>query len=172
MRNYSSVSPTLQINDSNSKKLTGVFFELSVFRRLSKVSSQIKMSSCAVVTATRWGIAGCGKISSDFVNSLLSNTDRESHRVVACAARSLATSQEFAKKFDVQVALEGYQTLVNHQDVDVVYVGVIHPYHLKVTATYLAIIGQWPFTVYLLYTSFNFKTGGQDGFRIGQACAV
>ena len=130
------------------------------------------MSSCAVVTATKWGIAGCGKISSDFVNSLLSNTDRESHRVVACAARSLATSQEFAKKFDVEVALEGYQALVNHQDVDVVYVGVIHPYHLKVTATYLAIIGQWPFTVYLLYTSFNFKTGGQDGFRIGQACAV
>jgi len=90
------------------------------------------MSSCAVATATRWGIAGCGKISSDFVNSLLSNTDRESHRVVACAARSLATSQEFAKKFDVEVALEGYQALVKHQDVDVVYVGVIHPYHLKV----------------------------------------
>lgn len=81
---------------------------------------------------TRWGIAGCGKISSDFVNALVSNTDPTEHKVVAAAARGLAAAQDFSRTFSIANAVEGYEGLFTRTDVDVIYVGVIHPYHLQV----------------------------------------
>ena len=44
--------------------------------------------------------------------------------------RSLAKAQEFAKKFDIPTAYEGYQQLAENPDIDVVYVGTINPVHL------------------------------------------
>ncbi|XP_058485335.1 trans-1,2-dihydrobenzene-1,2-diol dehydrogenase [Solea solea] len=80
--------------------------------------------------ATRWGICGAGKISHDFTVAL-KTLSTEEHQVVSVAARKLEDSQEFAKKHSVSRAYGSYEELARDPDVDVVYVGVIHPYHLR-----------------------------------------
>nr|XP_046227942.1 trans-1,2-dihydrobenzene-1,2-diol dehydrogenase [Scatophagus argus] len=80
--------------------------------------------------ATRWGICSAGKISHDFTVALKS-LPPEDHQVVAVAARKLEDAQEFAKKHSISRAYGDYEELARDPDIDVVYVGVIHPYHLK-----------------------------------------
>ncbi|XP_041796764.1 trans-1,2-dihydrobenzene-1,2-diol dehydrogenase [Chelmon rostratus] len=80
--------------------------------------------------ATRWGICSAGKISHDFTVALKS-LPPEDHQVVAVAARKLEDAQEFARKHSISRAYGGYEELARDPDIDVVYVGVIHPYHLS-----------------------------------------
>ncbi|XP_064596841.1 trans-1,2-dihydrobenzene-1,2-diol dehydrogenase-like [Liolophura sinensis] len=76
--------------------------------------------------ATRWGICGAGKISSDFTNSLTSQPTTE-HQVVAVAARKLDRAQEFASDHNISQAYGSYEEMAKDQNVDVVYIGTIHP---------------------------------------------
>ncbi|KAF3686835.1 Trans-1,2-dihydrobenzene-1,2-diol dehydrogenase [Channa argus] len=80
--------------------------------------------------ATRWGICSAGRISHDFTVALKS-LPAEDHQVVAVAARKLDDAQEFAKKHSISRAYGSYEELARDPDIDVVYVGVIHPYHLS-----------------------------------------
>ncbi|XP_035991918.1 trans-1,2-dihydrobenzene-1,2-diol dehydrogenase-like [Fundulus heteroclitus] len=80
--------------------------------------------------ATRWGICSAGKISHDFTVAL-KTLPAEEHQVVAVAARKLEDAQEFARKHSISHAYSSYEELARDPDIDVVYVGVIHPYHLK-----------------------------------------
>ena len=82
---------------------------------------------------TRWGILSAGDICFDFVNSIAALPEdlRVQHEVVAIAARSLKKAEEFAKKFDIPTAYEGYDKLAADPDVDVIYVGTINPVHLE-----------------------------------------
>nr|XP_053649374.1 trans-1,2-dihydrobenzene-1,2-diol dehydrogenase-like isoform X1 [Cherax quadricarinatus] len=81
--------------------------------------------------ATRWGIVSAGLISSDFVNALKLLPPGE-HRLVAVAARSLERAKSFATKNGVEKAYGSYEDLAKDPDVEVVYIGTIHPYHLPV----------------------------------------
>lgn len=81
--------------------------------------------------ATRWGIVSAGLISSDFVNALKLLPPGE-HRLVAVAARSLERAKSFATKNGVEKAYGSYEDLAKDPDVEVVYIGTIHPYHLSV----------------------------------------
>ncbi|KAM4593945.1 trans-1,2-dihydrobenzene-1,2-diol dehydrogenase-like [Odontesthes bonariensis] len=81
--------------------------------------------------ATRWGICSAGKISHDF-SVALKTLPAEDHQVVAVAARKLEDAQEFAKKHSISRAYGSYEELARDPDIDVVYVGTIHPHHLKV----------------------------------------
>lgn len=80
--------------------------------------------------ATRWGIASTGKISSDFTTAMKALKD--DHRLVAVAARSLADAQAFAKKHGAEKSYGSYEELSKDPDVEVVYIGTIHPFHLHV----------------------------------------
>ncbi|XP_029313328.1 trans-1,2-dihydrobenzene-1,2-diol dehydrogenase [Cottoperca gobio] len=80
--------------------------------------------------ATRWGICGAGMISHDFTVAL-KTLPPEDHQVVAVAARKLEDAQEFAKKHSISRAYGSYKELARDPDIDVVYVGVIHPHHLS-----------------------------------------
>ncbi|KAK7913471.1 hypothetical protein WMY93_013682 [Mugilogobius chulae] len=55
----------------------------------------------------------------------------EAQEVVAVAARNLNDAQNFAQKHNISHAYGSYEELSRDQDVDVVYIGVIHPYHVK-----------------------------------------
>ncbi|XP_042351072.1 trans-1,2-dihydrobenzene-1,2-diol dehydrogenase-like [Plectropomus leopardus] len=79
--------------------------------------------------ATRWGICSAGKISHDF-SVALRTLSPEDHEIVAVAARDLQHAEEFAKKHNIPRAYGSYDELANAPDIDVVYVGTIHPYHL------------------------------------------
>ena len=91
---------------------------VGVLRSLSKMAQ-----------ALRWGICSAGKISHDFVIGLktLPATD---HHVKAVAARSLESAQEFAKRHAIETSYGCYEELARDKDVDVVYIGAIHPAHL------------------------------------------
>ncbi|XP_062287184.1 trans-1,2-dihydrobenzene-1,2-diol dehydrogenase-like isoform X2 [Scomber scombrus] len=80
--------------------------------------------------ATRWGICSAGKISHDFSVALRTLTP-EDHEIVAVAARDLQHAQEFANKHNIPRAYGSYEELAQDPDIDVVYIGTIHPYHLS-----------------------------------------
>lgn len=80
--------------------------------------------------ATRWGICSAGKISHDFTVAL-KTLPPEDHQVVAVAARKLDDAQSFAKKHNIPHTHGSYEEMSRDPNVDVVYIGVIHPYHLK-----------------------------------------
>ncbi|KAM7423770.1 hypothetical protein PAMA_000230 [Pampus argenteus] len=80
--------------------------------------------------ATRWGICSAGKVSHDF-NVALKTLPPEDHQVVAVAARKLEDAQEFAKKHSIPQAYGSYEELATDPNIDVVYIGVIHSYHLS-----------------------------------------
>nr|XP_060636466.1 trans-1,2-dihydrobenzene-1,2-diol dehydrogenase-like [Anolis sagrei ordinatus] len=85
---------------------------------------------------TRWGICSAGKISHDFLVAL-KTLPPEDHKVVAIASRELSRAQEYAKNHSIPKAYGSYEELAQDPDVDVVYVGVIHPYHLPASLLFI-----------------------------------
>lgn len=81
--------------------------------------------------ATRWGILGAGLISSDFVKAL-GTLPEQDHQVVAVASRSLDPAADFARQHSIQRHYGSYEELLQDDEVDVVYIGTIHPTHLAV----------------------------------------
>ncbi|CAL8349790.1 unnamed protein product [Merluccius merluccius] len=86
--------------------------------------------------AARWGICSAGKISHDFTVALKSLPE-EDHQVVAVAARHLEDAQEFAEKHSIPHAYGSYEEMSADPDVDVVYIGSIHPQHLRLCLLFL-----------------------------------
>ncbi|XP_046752526.1 trans-1,2-dihydrobenzene-1,2-diol dehydrogenase-like [Diprion similis] len=81
--------------------------------------------------ALRWGIAGAGKISHDFVTALAS-LPAEEHTVVGIAARDLSRAQTFANLHKIENAYGNYKDLANDPNVEIVHIGVLIPQHLEV----------------------------------------
>lgn len=78
--------------------------------------------------ATRWGICSAGKISNDFVVAL-QTLPAQDHQAVAVAARDLNRAKEFAQSHNIPKAYGTYEELAKDPDIDIVYVGAIHPTH-------------------------------------------
>ncbi len=74
----------------------------------------------------RWGILGCGKIAAKFAADLQWVDDAE---LVAVASRDNTKSLEFAKQFQVPMAFNTYQALVECPSVDVIYIATPHGFH-------------------------------------------
>lgn len=71
----------------------------------------------------KWGVAGCGRISNDFVGALQSEPSPQVHRFVAVAsARSLESGQKFAAHHNIGRWYASYTELANDTEVQVVYV--------------------------------------------------
>ncbi|XP_076296422.1 trans-1,2-dihydrobenzene-1,2-diol dehydrogenase [Lasioglossum baleicum] len=81
--------------------------------------------------ATRWGIASAGKISHDFVSALGTLPESE-HVVIAVAATDLARAQTFSKTHKIEKAYDSYLKLAQDKDIDIVYIGAIHPMHYEI----------------------------------------
>lgn len=81
--------------------------------------------------ALKWGIAGAGRISNDFVNALGTLNEKD-HEVVAVAARDLSRAKEFAQRFGIPKAHGSYLELASDPKVEVVYVGTLNPQHFEV----------------------------------------
>ena len=82
------------------------------------------------MAALRWGICSAGKISHDFVVGI-KTLPSTSHTIVAVAARSLDSAQSFAATHSIARAYGSYDELANDPEIDVVYIGTIHPTHLS-----------------------------------------
>ena len=80
----------------------------------------------ASVPALRWGIIGPGGIAQSFADSVHKHTGQ---RIVAVASQTPGKAEAFAGPRQIQHALTSYQELVDHPDVDVVYVATTHEFH-------------------------------------------
>ncbi|QJD81762.1 Gfo/Idh/MocA family protein [Cohnella herbarum] len=95
-----------------------------------------------------WGIAGPGGISKQFAKDLV---HAKGARLVAVAGRSLEKAQAFAKEFDVDRAYGSMNELADDSEVDIVYIGTLHPAHRENALTFLragkAVLCEKPFTM-------------------------
>lgn len=76
----------------------------------------------------RWGFLGCGRISHAFAGAI---KPLETVVFQACAARSLENAQQFADAHGVAKAYDSYEALCSDPQVDVVYIGTLHPWHYE-----------------------------------------
>ncbi|XP_012533545.1 trans-1,2-dihydrobenzene-1,2-diol dehydrogenase-like [Monomorium pharaonis] len=108
------------------------------------------------MTILRWGIVSAGKISHDFVTALRSLPANE-HDIVAVAARQLSRAEAFAKLHEIKLAYDNYEKLATNKDIDIVYVGAIHPAHFEISMMMLKhgkhILCEKPLTMNLKQTT-------------------
>jgi len=107
----------------------------------------------------RWGILGCGKISSVFVKDLLLDPSTRGvsdvvHKVVAIGSRDVTKSKEWTDEHTGAgsgvKAYGTYEEVVADKDVDAVYIGTPHTFHYTGTALALRagkhVLCEKPFT--------------------------
>ncbi len=75
-----------------------------------------------------WGIISTGNISNKFAEALKILPEAE---LVAVASRNMDAAKEFANKHQVPKAYASYQELADDPDVEVVYIGTPHTFHLE-----------------------------------------
>ncbi len=78
----------------------------------------------------RWGLVGLGNISRKFATGLGVLSDAE---VYAVASRSQEKADAFGAEFGAAKCYGSYEDLANDPDVDVVYIGTPHTYHMPNT---------------------------------------
>lgn len=81
------------------------------------------------VTKLRWGIIGAGVIAHKMAEAISLDPDSE---LIAVASKTPEKAAHFAKKHGI-AACENYQTLVERDDVDVVYIATTHNFHCENT---------------------------------------
>lgn len=89
------------------------------------------MSSSTLSSSSkiRWGFISCGKITHDFVLALQYLPDVD---LVACAARDATSAQSFASTFAIPHHYASYEDMLKkHPEIDIIYVGSIHPFHFE-----------------------------------------
>lgn len=76
----------------------------------------------------KWGIISTGHISGRFAEALEILPDAE---LAAVASRTQESADDFAKKYNIPKAYATYQELADDPDIDVVYIGTPHTFHLE-----------------------------------------
>jgi predicted dehydrogenase len=76
----------------------------------------------------RWGILSTGHISKKFADALAILPDAD---LSAVASRDLDTARKFAEKYNVPKAYGTYEELADDPDIDVIYIGTPHTFHLE-----------------------------------------
>ena len=84
-----------------------------------------------MIDKVKWGIIGTGNISGKFANALTMLPEAE---LVAVASREVSTAKRFAEKHQIPRAYPSYQELADDPDIDVVYIGTPHTFHLENSA--------------------------------------
>ncbi|WP_141503661.1 Gfo/Idh/MocA family protein [Paenibacillus luteus] len=100
------------------------------------------------IQTIKWGILGPGWISSKFAADLAL---AEGAELVAVGGRNLEKSESFAKRFNIPRAYGSVEELAQDADIDIVYVGTLHPIHKDNVLVLLragkAVICEKPFTM-------------------------
>lgn len=76
----------------------------------------------------RWGIISTGHISDKFASALAILPEAE---LAAVASRDWNSASQFAEKHQIQKAYSSYQELADDPDIDAVYIGTPHSFHLE-----------------------------------------
>ncbi len=100
------------------------------------------------VQTIKWGICGPGWISSKFVKDL---PFAEGAELVAVGGRNLEKAKKFAEQYDIPRAYGSVEELAQDADIDIVYIGTLHPAHKDNALTLLragkSVLCEKPFTM-------------------------
>lgn len=77
------------------------------------------------MTTVKWGIIGAGNISKKFASDVVQT---ENGKLVAVASNTLEKAQKFVEPFE-NVQACSYEELLNNPEIDIVYIGTLHPMH-------------------------------------------
>jgi predicted dehydrogenase len=83
-----------------------------------------------------WAIAGLGKIANRFASDLIK--DVPNARLYAVAARTEERAIKFKNQYKAQVAHGSYLALAQDNNVDIVYVATIHPFHKELVKLFVS----------------------------------
>jgi len=75
----------------------------------------------------RWGIISTGRIAQQFCQDMSFVNNGE---LVAVGARNIENARAFANTFNIKNAYEGYQSVFDDPDVDIVYIATPHNFHV------------------------------------------
>lgn len=96
----------------------------------------------------KWGIMGAGQISRTFASDLLTSNNAD---LIAVASRTQENAERFAKEFDIERAYGNYEEFVQDRDIEIVYIGTLHPMHkacaLQCLRAGKAVLCEKPFTM-------------------------
>jgi predicted dehydrogenase len=102
-----------------------------------------------------WGIVSTGQIADKFCGDM---PHVPNAKIMAVAARTLADAKTFAIKHNIEKAYQGYQTLFDDPEINVIYVATPHNFHFQhVKSALLAgknVLCEKPITI----SSDEFKT--------------
>jgi dihydrodiol dehydrogenase / D-xylose 1-dehydrogenase (NADP) len=76
----------------------------------------------------KWGIISTGHISNKFAKALAILPEAD---LVAVASRDIVSANEFAKNHNIPKTYGSYQELADDPNIDVVYIGTPHTFHLE-----------------------------------------
>ncbi len=76
----------------------------------------------------KWGILSTGHIAGKFADALVLLPGAE---LAAVASRDMDSAKKFAEKYQIPKAYARYQELADDPDIDVVYIGTPHAFHLE-----------------------------------------
>jgi aryl-alcohol dehydrogenase-like predicted oxidoreductase/predicted dehydrogenase len=95
----------------------------------------------------KWGILGTGSIAKSFAQAL---TEAEGSKLEAVASRTLQRASSFAKEYQVQ-AFETYQSLIDSNECDAIYIATPHPDHFELALSAIrqkkAVLCEKPMTI-------------------------
>lgn len=115
---------------------------------------------------------GASRIAHDFMVALKTLPEIE-HTIVAVSSRSLERATEFAVRHKIAKAYGSYKELAEDKDVEVVYVGTIHPEHALLCKLALShgkhVLCEKPITLNLKNTKELFDLAKVKGLFIMEA---
>lgn len=82
----------------------------------------------------RWGIIGTGKVAQDFAKDF---NHSKMGQLRAVASRRKETADAFAMQLDIELAFVDYFSLINSDEVDVIYIAVPHHLHFNIAKSCL-----------------------------------
>ncbi|MBP1903663.1 putative dehydrogenase [Paenibacillus turicensis] len=102
----------------------------------------------AIKKKVNWGIMGTGWIADRFASDLQYVDNGEA---IAVGSRTLESATKFAENMNIPKAYGSYEELVADPNVDVIYIGTPHPFHIEHVTLALqagkAVLCEKPFTV-------------------------
>lgn len=118
----------------------------------------------------RWGVAGTGRISHQFVQDF--DYVQNGH-VAAVSSRSRDSADAFAKQYGIEKAHAGYENLLADPDVDAVYIASPHTFHFQNTIDAIRagkhVLCEKPFTINPEESMKLFNIAGQSRVFVMEA---
>ena len=97
-----------------------------------------------------WGIIGAGKIARKFAEDI---SKVNNANLFAVASRNKESAKQFAQEFDAIHYYEGYETMLQNTNLDIVYIATPHPFHCEHTLLCIhyekAVLCEKPFAMNL-----------------------